>query len=80
MAKTKVAVSLDAKLVNQLDRLVRNRRFTNRSAAIETALAEKLERIGRVRLARECAQLNPRHERALADEGLAADFAEWPEY
>ena len=80
MAKTKVAVSLDAKLVNQLDRLVRNRRFTNRSAAIETALAEKLERIDRVRLARESAKLNPRHERALADEGLAADLAEWPEY
>lgn len=80
MAKTKVAVSIDAMLVGQLDRLVRNRRFANRSAAIETALSEKLDRIDRVRLIRECAKLDVRHERSLAEDGLAADFAEWPEY
>ena len=80
MAKTKVAVSIDAKLVGQLDRLVRNRRFANRSAAIETALSEKLDRIDRVRLVRECGKLDARQERALAEEGLVADFAEWPEY
>jgi metal-responsive CopG/Arc/MetJ family transcriptional regulator len=80
MAKTKVAVSLDARLVGQLDRLVRDHRFASRSAAIETALAEKLDRIDRVRLLRECAKLNPRRERALAEEGLAADLAGWPEY
>lgn len=80
MPKTKVAVSIDAELLKQLDRLVQNRQFANRSAAIEIALADKLERLGRVRLARECARLTPRHERTLANEGLAADFAEWPEY
>ena len=80
MSKTKVAVSLDARLVGQLDRLVRNHRFASRSAAIETALAEKLDRIDRVRLVRECSKLDPRRERALAEEGLAADLAAWPEY
>jgi metal-responsive CopG/Arc/MetJ family transcriptional regulator len=80
MPKTKVAVTLDAKLVRDVDRLVRSRQFSNRSAAIETALAEKLTRLDRARLARECAKLDPQEERALAEEGLAADFAEWPAY
>jgi hypothetical protein len=32
------------------------------------------------RLARECAKLDRREERALADDGLASEAAEWPEY
>lgn len=80
MPKTKIAVSVDAELVARVDRLVRDRRFPNRSAAFEAALGEKLERLDRGRLARECAKLSPRHERSLAEEGLAADVAEWPEY
>jgi hypothetical protein len=31
-------------------------------------------------LARECAKLDPKEERALADEGLSADRDSWPEY
>jgi metal-responsive CopG/Arc/MetJ family transcriptional regulator len=80
MAKTKVAVSLDAKLVDRLNTLVRQSRFPNRSHAIETALEEKLDRLEHTRLARECAKLNPREEAALADEGLREDLAAWPEY
>jgi hypothetical protein len=34
----------------------------------------------RRRLARECAKLDKPAERAMAEEGMAADFAEWPEY
>jgi metal-responsive CopG/Arc/MetJ family transcriptional regulator len=80
MAKTKVAVTLDAKLLGRLDRLVRREQFPNRSQAIETALQEKLARLDRTRLARECAQLDPREERALAEEGLGSELAAWPEY
>lgn len=80
MAKTKVAVTLDTKLLNRLNVLVGEGRFPNRSAAIEVALEEKLERLDRSRLARECANLDPREEQALADEGLDADRAAWPEY
>jgi hypothetical protein len=36
--------------------------------------------MSRSRLARECAKLDPSAEQALADEGLARDFEEWPEY
>ena len=80
MPKTKVAVSLDASLVSRLDALVRHARFPNRSQAVEAALMEKLARLDRTRLARECAKLDPTEERALAEEGMGSELAAWPEY
>jgi Arc/MetJ-type ribon-helix-helix transcriptional regulator len=80
MAKTKVAVTLDTKLVDRLNTLVRQARFPNRSQAIEAAVAEQLERLGRGRLARECAKLDARQERRLAEEGIGEELASWPEY
>jgi Arc/MetJ-type ribon-helix-helix transcriptional regulator len=80
MSKLKVAVTLDAGLLDQVDTLVRERRFPNRSQAIESALAEKLERLNRTRLARECAKLDPAEERRFAEEGLAEDVKSWPVY
>lgn len=80
MPKTKVAVTVDAELLERVDELVAKRRFANRSQAVETALAEKLERLARTRLARECAKLDPREEKALAEEGLAGSLETWPEY
>jgi len=80
MPKAKVAVTLDSELIDRVDRLVKAERFPNRSQAIEIALAEKLDRLERGRLARECAKLNPKEERALADEGLSVDHESWPEY
>jgi Arc/MetJ-type ribon-helix-helix transcriptional regulator len=80
VAKAKVAVTLDSELIERVDRLVKADRFPNRSQAIEIALAEKLDRLERGRLARECAKLNPKEERALADEGLSVDQQSWPEY
>jgi metal-responsive CopG/Arc/MetJ family transcriptional regulator len=80
MPKTKLAVTLDSSLVGELDHLVAERRFPNRSQAIEAAVAEKIERIAKTRLARECAKLTPKEERALAEEGLAGSRDTWPEY
>lgn len=80
MPKSKVAVSIEEALVGRVDRLVREEKFASRSAAVEIALAEKLDRVDRLRLARECAKLDAREERAMADEGLATDATEWPEY
>ncbi len=80
MPKTKLAVTLDANLVGELDHLVSKRRFANRSQAIEVAVAEKLARLARTRLAEECSKLNPDEERALAEEGLAGSRDTWPEY
>jgi metal-responsive CopG/Arc/MetJ family transcriptional regulator len=80
MPKTKVALTLEADLIEQVDELVQRRRFRNRSQAVEAALADKLRRLARTRLATESAKLNPREEKQLAEEDMAADSAAWPEY
>ena len=80
MARSKVAISLDEFTLSRLDQLVKKRVFPNRSQAIEQAVAEKLARIEKSRLAQECAKLDPSFEKALAEEGLSEDLAEWPEY
>ena len=80
MATTKVAITLDSELLRQLDRMVAERVFPNRSRAVQDAIRDKLERMARTRLARECAKLDKRFERELADENLAKDAKEWPEY
>lgn len=80
MPKTKVALTLDAGLLDRVDDLVARQRFRNRSQAIEAALAEKLARLARTRLAEECGKLDPAEEQQLADEGLAAANDSWPEY
>jgi len=80
MPKTKVAVTIDSEILEELDALVADGRFPNRSQAVEAALAEKLERLSHTRLARESAKLDPREEKALAEEGMAADLTSWPEY
>jgi len=80
MAKAKVAITLEEDLLARLDELVAARRFASRSGAVEEAVEEKLSRIDRSRMARECAKLDEGFEQQLADEGLSGDLAEWPEY
>lgn len=80
MAAAKVAITIDKDLLGQIDRLVEQRRFPNRSRAIQEAVREKLERMDRGRLARECAKLNRSFERKMADEALAGELEEWPEF
>ena len=67
MPKTKVAVTVDALVLEQVDALVAARRFASRSQAVEIALAEAVARASRTRLARECAKVNPREEQGLAE-------------
>ncbi|HLC01581.1 MAG TPA: ribbon-helix-helix protein, CopG family [Anaerolineales bacterium] len=80
MASAKVAITIDRELLRRLDRLVAERRFPNRSRAIQEAVQEKLERLERSRVAREAAKLDRQFEQRLADEGLAGEASEWPEY
>lgn len=80
MSVSKVAVSMDQDLLTELDRLVAKQMFANRSQAVQTAVREKLARIKRRRLAEECAKLDPAFERQLAEEGMASELAQWPEY
>jgi len=80
MAKTKIAITLDEKSIEQVDRLISEHIFQNRSQAIQKAVEEKLQRIKHNRLAKECAELDPAFEKAMAEEGLTEDLSEWPEY
>jgi metal-responsive CopG/Arc/MetJ family transcriptional regulator len=78
--RAKVAISLDESTLARLDQLVERAVFSNRSQAIQEAVEEKLARMERSRLAKECAKLDPIFERALAEEGMSEDATEWPEY
>ena len=80
MGVAKITISIDEQLLSRLDILVQSRIFSNRSQAVQSAVQEKVARIGKTRLAQECAKLDPREEQALADEGLAAEAAQWPPY
>jgi Arc/MetJ-type ribon-helix-helix transcriptional regulator len=80
MAKTKVAVTIDAELVERVDALVRAHQFPSRSQLIEKAVSEKIVGLERGRLGRECSKLNANEEQALADEGYVADAEIWPAY
>ena len=80
MGRAKIAITLDEESVGELDRLVSEHRFPNRSLAIQEAVDEKLGRLSRNRLAQECAKLDPDQERALAEEGMGGELAKWPEY
>jgi len=80
MPRSKIAISLDRSTLERLDALVEKAAFPNRSQAIQEAVEEKLARLDRSRLARECAKLDPVFERTLAEEGLSEDASAWPEY
>lgn len=80
MASAKIAVSLNKETVDRLDRLVGEGVYPSRSRAIQEALEERLDRISRDRLSRECAKLDPAYEAALAEEGLTSEVDQWPEY
>jgi metal-responsive CopG/Arc/MetJ family transcriptional regulator len=80
MATTKVAVTIDSELLAQVDQLVAQQVFPNRSKAIQEALQDKLTRMRRSRLARESAKLDPQIEQSLAEEGMNQELDRWPVY
>ena len=80
MNKNKIAITLDRNIVEHLDHLIKEHIFINRSRAIQEAVQEKLERMERSRLAKECAKLDPSFEKAMAEEGISEELSKWPEY
>ena len=80
MATTKIAVTIDADLLRRVDHLVAQRRYPNRSRAVQQALQQEVDRETGDRLARECAKLDRAAEQRLADEGFEEDIKEWPAY
>ena len=80
MSSSKIAITLESDVLSEVDALVKKRMFPSRSRAIQVAVKEKVERLGKNLLAQECANLDPEYEKALAEEGLRADLPGWPEY
>lgn len=80
MAASKIAITIDDKILKQIDILVKSKYFPNRSKAIQEAVTEKLARLGKTRLAQECAKLDPEMEQSIAEEGFSVEMEEWPEY
>lgn len=80
MSSVKVAITIDQDNLIRVDKLVSKGIFPSRSRAIAEAVAEKLSRMERSRLATECAKLDPALEQALAEEGMGLELGAWPEY
>jgi metal-responsive CopG/Arc/MetJ family transcriptional regulator len=80
MSTAKIAITIEEDVLDRLDKLVSSNVFPNRSKAIQEAIREKLSRVNRSRLARECAKLDPAIEKALAEEGFSREIEGWPEY
>lgn len=78
MAVAKVTISIESRLLDRVDYLVRERIFASRSQAVQTAVEEKVSRIDQFE--RECSKLNKSEEQAFADLGLSDDLDAWPEY
>ena len=80
MSTVKIAITIEDSTLRELDGLVENEVFSNRSKAIQQAVQEKLDRLRKTRLARECAKADVAYEQALADEGMEQELETWPEY
>ena len=80
MGRIKVAITLEGDTLAEVDNLVAKHLYPNRSRAIQEAVQEKLVRLNRNRLARECAKLVKHEEQILAEEGFNKDMATWPQY
>jgi len=80
MATAKIAITLEEKLLKDLDLLVKEKVFPNRSNVIQEAVREKLNKLNKMRLATECSKLDPSYEQSLAEEGFSEELENWPEY
>jgi metal-responsive CopG/Arc/MetJ family transcriptional regulator len=80
MAASKIAITIEKATLLRLDRLVKERKYPNRSRAIQEALEEKINKLDRNRLREECEKLNPKEEKAFAEEGFSFEVDQWPEY
>lgn len=79
MGRAKIAITVDEHALAEIDQLVADGVFPNRSKAFETAVQDRIAKLHRSRLALECAKLDRAEEQALAEEGYVGE-SEWPEY
>ncbi len=80
MSTRKIAITLKESLLRKIDRWVSEGLYPNRSKVIQETLEEKMANWRRRRLIEETSKLNPREERAIAEEGISAGNEVWDEY
>ena len=80
MAKISVQLRITSSVLSQVDELVRDGVAPERDALIEEAVLHLVARIRRERLDQVCAALDPREEKAIAEEGISIDGEAWPTY
>ena len=80
MAVAKIAITIEQATLMHLDRLVLEKKYPNRSRAIQEAIEEKIRRLEKNRLREECAKLDPAEEKRFAEEGFVSEKETWPEY
>jgi len=67
---SKIAITVDEKVLKEVDHWVRAGRYPSRSRAIQAALELELRRQRRQRLLAALAEADPEEERAMAEEGM----------
>jgi len=80
MPTAKIAITISEPTLLKLDRLVKERRYPNRSRAIQEALEEKISRLERNRLAEALQCIDPVAEKQDAEEGMFDEVDTWPIY
>ncbi len=73
MTTSKITISIDQTLLQQVDLLVQERVFSSRSQAFQEALQAKLREIRCQRFDEECRKLDPQVEQAFADQRLSSE-------
>ena len=76
----KIAITIDAGLLQRLDLLVEQKHFKNRSQAFQQLIQKEVQILEHDSLAVECCKLDITAEQELADEGLDMELNEWPDY
>lgn len=75
VSAARVAITIEEDLLRRLDRVVQKTSYPSRSRMIQEAVEEKLTRMDRSRLARECAKLDQDEERRMAEHGLSTEIS-----
>jgi metal-responsive CopG/Arc/MetJ family transcriptional regulator len=79
MSTVKVAISIEKEFLAELDKLVAGHVYPNRSKAVQDAVADKLARLKKTRLLRECRKLSAKEEEKMTEEWSVAE-EEWPAF
>jgi Arc/MetJ-type ribon-helix-helix transcriptional regulator len=77
MPTTKIAITIEEDTVRRVDELVASAVYPSRSKAIQEAVADKLARLSRSRLAEQCALLDVAEEQVLAEEFSPDELEQW---